>query len=59
MSPPDDYGHVLDIEASLTHLQERSERRAWHVAYGAAGVECHGTCRHGAVLPGCAVTDRG
>ena len=38
MSPPDDYGHVLDIEASLTHLQERSERRAWHVAYGAAGV---------------------
>ncbi|PTB16966.1 type IV secretion system protein [Trinickia symbiotica] len=38
MSAPDDYSRVLDIEASLTHLQERSERRAWHVAYAAAGV---------------------
>ena len=38
MNSPDDYGRVLDIEASLTHLQERSERRAWHVAYGAVGV---------------------
>jgi type IV secretion system protein VirB8 len=38
MSAPHDYGRVLDIEASLTHLQERSERRAWHVAYAALGV---------------------
>lgn len=38
MSTDDDYGRVLDIEASLTHLQEQSERRAWHVAYGAVGV---------------------
>ncbi|MBN3787515.1 type IV secretion system protein [Burkholderia sp. Ac-20353] len=38
MSASHDYGRVLDIEASLTHLQERSERRAWHVAYAAIGV---------------------
>jgi type IV secretion system protein VirB8 len=38
MSVDNDYGRVLDIEVSLTHLQERSERRAWHVAYGAVGV---------------------
>lgn len=38
MNAHEDYGRVLDIEASLTHLQERSERRAWHVAYGAVGV---------------------
>jgi type IV secretion system protein VirB8 len=38
MSSPDDYGRVLDIEASLTYLQEQSERRAWHVAYSAVGV---------------------
>src|SRR4051812_2419539 len=38
MSVPEDYGRVLNIEASLTHLQERSERRAWYVAYSAAGV---------------------
>jgi len=38
MNAPHDYGRVLDIEASLTHLQERSERRAWHVAYAALGV---------------------
>ena len=38
MNTPEDYGRVLDIEASLTYLQERSERRAWYVAYGAAGV---------------------
>jgi type IV secretion system protein VirB8 len=38
MSTSHDYGRVLDIEASLTHLQERSERRAWHVAYAAVGV---------------------
>lgn len=38
MSAPHDYGRVLDIEASLTYLQERSERRAWHVAYAAVGV---------------------
>ncbi|MFP3184065.1 MAG: type IV secretion system protein [Paraburkholderia sp.] len=38
MSAGKDYGRVLDIEASLTHLQERSERRAWHVAFVAVGV---------------------
>jgi type IV secretion system protein VirB8 len=38
MSAPHDYGRVLDIEASLTYLQERSERRAWHVAYAAVGI---------------------
>ncbi|TAL93131.1 MAG: type IV secretion system protein [Paraburkholderia sp.] len=38
MNSPHDYRRALDIEASLTHLQERSERRAWHVAYGAMGV---------------------
>jgi type IV secretion system protein VirB8 len=38
MSSSHDYGRVLDIEASLTHLQERSERRAWYVAYVALGV---------------------
>jgi type IV secretion system protein VirB8 len=35
MNTSGNYGRVLDIEASLTHLQERSERRAWQVAYGA------------------------
>jgi type IV secretion system protein VirB8 len=38
MSATHDYGRVLDIEASLTHLQERSERRAWRVAYAAISV---------------------
>lgn len=38
MNSPHDYGRVLDIEASLTDLQERSERRAWHVAYAAVAV---------------------
>jgi type IV secretion system protein VirB8 len=38
MSATHDYGRVLDIEASLTHLLERSERRAWYVAYVALGV---------------------
>ncbi|KVG59973.1 virB8 family protein [Burkholderia territorii] len=38
MSAAHDYGRVLDIEASLTHLQECSERRAWQVAYAALGV---------------------
>jgi type IV secretion system protein VirB8 len=33
-----DYRHVLDTEASLMDLTERSERRAWHVAYVACGV---------------------
>lgn len=32
MNRPKEYEQVLDIEASLTHLQERSERRAWCVA---------------------------
>jgi type IV secretion system protein VirB8 len=27
-----DYRRALDFEESVTHLQERSERRAWHVA---------------------------
>jgi type IV secretion system protein VirB8 len=38
MSLQEEYGRVLDIEASLTYLQERSERRAWHVAYAAVCV---------------------
>lgn len=38
MSASHDYGRVLDVEVSLTYLQERSERRAWHVAYAAVGV---------------------
>jgi type IV secretion system protein VirB8 len=38
MTAPHGYERVLDIEASLTYLQERSERRAWHVAYAAIGV---------------------
>lgn len=38
MSAQHNYERVLDIEASLTYLQERSERRAWHVAYAAVGV---------------------
>ena len=33
-----DYARVLDIEASLTQMQARSEQRAWYVAYAAAGV---------------------
>jgi type IV secretion system protein VirB8 len=38
MNTSGNYGRVLDIEASLTHLQERSERRAWHVAYSAVAI---------------------
>jgi type IV secretion system protein VirB8 len=38
MTGPRDYRRVLDIEASLTDMQQRSERRAWHVAYAAVGV---------------------
>ncbi|TDN67170.1 type IV secretion system protein [Paraburkholderia sp. BL10I2N1] len=38
MKAAHDYRRVLDIEASLTELQERSERRAWHIAYAAVGV---------------------
>jgi type IV secretion system protein VirB8 len=38
MSATHDYTRVLDIEASLTNLRERSERRAWHVAYAASGI---------------------
>jgi len=33
-----DYRRVLDIEASLSDMQQRSERRAWHIAYAAVGV---------------------
>ncbi|MEX3844294.1 virB8 family protein [Paraburkholderia sp. BR10882] len=32
MSSDDDYRRALDFEVSVTHLQERSERRAWYVA---------------------------
>ncbi len=39
MSASHDHGRVLDIEVSMTDLQERSERRAWHIAYAAVGVE--------------------
>jgi type IV secretion system protein VirB8 len=38
MSATHDYTRVLDIEASLTDLRERSERRSWYVAYAASGV---------------------
>ncbi|MFM0433735.1 type IV secretion system protein [Paraburkholderia aspalathi] len=38
MTGSQDYGRVLDMEASLTLLQERSEQRAWIVAYGALAV---------------------
>ena len=38
MTGPENYGRVLDIETSLTLLQERSEQRAWIVAYGALAV---------------------
>jgi type IV secretion system protein VirB8 len=33
-----DYRRVLDIEASLSDMQQRSERRAWHIAYAAVGL---------------------
>ncbi|MGF6369090.1 type IV secretion system protein VirB8 [Paraburkholderia sp. RAU6.4a] len=32
MSSDRDYRRALDFEVSVTHLQERSERRAWYVA---------------------------
>jgi type IV secretion system protein VirB8 len=38
MTAARDYSRVLDTEASLTELRERSERRAWRVAYAALGV---------------------
>lgn len=38
MKSTQDYRRVLDTEASLTDMRERSERRAWHVAYAALGV---------------------
>ena len=33
-----DYRRALDFEVSVTHLQERSERRAWQVAAGSVGL---------------------
>ncbi|MFL9991132.1 type IV secretion system protein [Paraburkholderia sediminicola] len=33
-----DYRRALDFEVSVTHLQERSERQAWHVAMGSVVV---------------------
>lgn len=33
-----DYRRALDFEVSVTHLQERSERHAWHVAVAAVVV---------------------
>jgi type IV secretion system protein VirB8 len=51
MNAPHDYGRVLDIEASLTHLQERSERRAWHVAYAAVGVAVLSTAALAVMVP--------
>lgn len=38
MTAVHDYRRVLDTEASLTDMQERSEQRAWRVAYAALGV---------------------
>jgi type IV secretion system protein VirB8 len=38
MTTGHDYRRVLDTEASLTDMRERSERRAWRVAYAALGV---------------------
>src|SRR5260370_27429353 len=38
MKAGDNYRRVLDIEASLSDMQQRSERRAWHIAYAAVGV---------------------
>ncbi|AOK19219.1 conjugal transfer protein TraJ [Burkholderia ubonensis] len=51
MSASHDYGRVLDIEASLTHLQERSERRAWHVTYAAIGVAVLSTTALAVMVP--------
>ncbi len=38
MKAGDNYRRVLDIEASLSDMQQRSGRRAWHIAYAAVGV---------------------
>ncbi|WP_105132010.1 virB8 family protein [Burkholderia sp. BE12] len=38
MKGGDDYRRALDFETSLTHLQARSERRAWQVAGAAVAV---------------------
>lgn len=51
MSASHDYARVLDIEASLTYLQERSERRAWHVAYAAVGVAVLSTAALAVMVP--------
>ncbi|WP_175684055.1 virB8 family protein [Burkholderia cenocepacia] len=45
------YGRVLDIEVSLTHLQECSERRAWHVAYAAVGIAVLSTVALAVMVP--------
>ncbi|KWH21843.1 conjugal transfer protein TraJ [Burkholderia cepacia] len=51
MSASHDYGRMLDIEASLTHLQECSERRAWHVTYAAIGVAVLSTTALAVMVP--------
>lgn len=38
MNSDSDYRRALDFEVSVTHLQARSERRAWHVAVAAVVV---------------------
>ncbi len=46
-----DYGRVLDIEASLTDMQARSERRAWYIAYAAVGVGALSTAALAVMVP--------
>jgi type IV secretion system protein VirB8 len=51
MKASHDYRRVLDIEASLTDMQARSERRAWHVAYAAVGVAALGAVALAVMVP--------